>query len=384
MNEVKIGVKSGRRASAFCPVSAEIDIPAERATAMSLVDCRRAAAVPCRVEKAGVGCRLHWVVESIAAGQGLDYVLTDGAPPVGGLGVELSRQEGDRIAVTVGGARLTTYRYSPSDARPSLYPLIGPYDGGVTRSFPFEDVAGDDTDHKHHRSLYWAWGDVNGVDVWGEEEGHGCVRHREFESWGGGPVFGWIKSRNDWEDADGGKLMEDRVTLRFYNMPAGMGLIDFEVALLATEGEVRLGDTKEGGICAVRVATSMKAAAAGRIENSFGGTGEAETWGKRASWCDYSGPVGDHTVGIAIFDGPKNFRYPTYWHVRDYGLMTANPFGLSHFLAPEVADGSFALPAGGELAFRYRLYIHAGGASEGGVRGKYLDWIYPPAVTVEE
>ena len=380
MSEVKIVVESGQRASAFCPVSAEIDIPAEHATAMSLVDCRRAAAVPCRIEKAGAGCRLHWVVESIAAGQGLDYVLTDGASPASGSGVELSRQEGDRITVTIGGTHLTTYRHSPSDARPSLYPLIGPYGGGVTRSFPFEDVAGDDTDHKHHRSLYWAWGDVNGVDVWGEEEGHGCVRHREFESWGGGPVFGWITSRNDWVDADGGKLMEDRVTLRFYDMPAGMSLIDFEVTLLATEGEVRLGDTKEGGICAVRVATSMKAAAAGRIENSFGGLAEAETWGKRASWCDYSGPVGGHTVGIAIFDGPKNFRYPTYWHVRDYGLMTANPFGTSYFKGSKASDGSHTFPAGAIVTFRYRILLHDGDASQGDVASKFLDFVAPPAL----
>ena len=36
-------------------------------------------------------------------------------------------------------------------------------------------------------------------------------------------------------------------------------------------------------------------------------------------------------VGIAILDRPGNFRYPTVWHVRACGLMTANPFGISCF-----------------------------------------------------
>ena len=64
----------------------------------------------------------------------------------------------------------------------------------------------------------------------------------------------------------------------------------------------------------------------GAIVNSYGGSQEMETWGKRAHWCDYVGPVNGKTVGITIMDSPGNFRYPTYWHVRDYGLMTANPF----------------------------------------------------------
>ena len=48
----------------------------------------------------------------------------------------------------------------------------------------------------------------------------------------------------------------------------------------------------------VRVTPSMdvKSELGGKIENANGGKNEDETWGKRAAWCDYTGPVNDKTV----------------------------------------------------------------------------------------
>src|SRR2546426_6254040 len=65
--------------------------------------------------------------------------------------------------------------------------------------------------------------------------------------------------------------------------------------------------------------------------NSTGATGEKRIWGKRADWVDYYGNVAGEDVGIAIFDHPENFRHPTYWHARGYGLFAANPFGTREF-----------------------------------------------------
>ena len=105
---------------------------------------------------------------------------------------------------------------------------------------------------------------------------------------------------------------------------------------LTTDAPVIFGDKRDGGLL-VRVAGTMKvesekgAHGDGAILNSRGDK-NADAWGKRDEWADYFGPdASGKTVGIAIFDHPSNRRFPTHWHARTYGLMTANRFGTDHF-----------------------------------------------------
>ena len=97
----------------------------------------------------------------------------------------------------------------------------------------------------------------------------------------------------------------------------------------------------------------------GHIINSEGVTDD-DTWGKRADWCDYYGPVGGEVVGIAIFDHPSNPRHPTWWHVRDYGLFAVNPFGVHDFEKKPAGTGDLVIPAGQSVTFKYRFYFHKG------------------------
>jgi hypothetical protein len=383
MPDRKIVLKGSRRPVAFCPVSARLDAPADALAGCTLVDTARDLPVPFQaLPGPGKSSALHWIVDSVAPGQERRYILESSGPGPQVPGVALTKQDG-RIRVDVGGELLTNYLFGDPLPRACLYPVIGPFGHGVTRAYPQETVEDDSTDHIHHRSVWVAWGDVNGSDNWSEEEGHGRVVHREFEAVESGPVLGRIVSRNDWLNAAGEKLMEDRVEYRFYNVPPSLRLIDLTVTFRAGEGDVRFGDTKEGGIISVRMATPLEGTKSGLIRNSHGAVTELETWGKRASWCDYSGTLEGHEVGIALFDHPDNLRYPTYWHVRDYGLMTANPFGLSFFVG-EGVDGSYVLQKDSELTFRYRMLVHAGNAEEGAVQGRYLDWVFPPAATATE
>jgi hypothetical protein len=108
----------------------------------------------------------------------------------------------------------------------------------------------------------------------------------------------------------------------------------------------------------------------GHIVNSEGQT-EDGTWGKRAAWCDYYGPVDGQTVGVAIFDHPDNPRHPTWWHVRNYGLFAANPFGQHNFERKPEGVGNLVIPAGESVTFKYRFYFHKGDEKEGKVAEHY-------------
>jgi hypothetical protein len=118
----------------------------------------------------------------------------------------------------------------------------------------------------------------------------------------------------------------------------------------------------------------------GHIVNSEGIRDDA-TWGKRAKWCDYYGPVEGKTVGIAIFDNPANPRYPTWWHVRDYGLFAANPFGQHDFenLKDKKTAGNLVVPAGQSVTFRYRVYMHEGDDQQAGVAARYAEYLQAAA-----
>ncbi|MAE59919.1 MAG: hypothetical protein CMJ49_01030 [Planctomycetaceae bacterium] len=333
--------------------------------------------------------QLYFVMDRLAAGERAALRYDSAGKSGRGSRVVLNHQEGaQRIEIRVGRKAFATYCYDPAVARPYFYPFLGPGGAQLTRAYPMiEHVAGETDDHKHHRSVWVAHGDVNGTDNWMEEEDHAWQAHQEFGAVISGAVFGQFQQRLIWQDRDRQPIMEEWRTARVLNTPDAARLMDLEVALRPLSGDVRLGDTKEGGVCSVRVATTMDGDKGGQIENSVGGIGEAETWGKPAHWCDYSGPAADadgqmHHVGIAIFDHPFNFRHPTPWHVRNYGLMTANPFGHSAFQSGWLTEGSHTIAADETLTFRYRLYCHKFDAGKGRVGDRYHDYVHPPTVSI--
>ena len=142
--------------------------------------------------------------------------------------------------------------------------------------------------------------------------------------------------------------------------------IDFDVTMKASDGPLKFGDTKEGSF-GLRVAETMKVDAkqGGQIVNSEGQQ-DAAAWGQPAAWCEYHGPVNGKTVGIAVLNHPQSFRFPTYWHVRTYGLYAANPFGLKDFTKGKL-DGNHQVEAGQSLLLCYRVLIHKGDEKEGQV-----------------
>ena len=225
--------------------------------------------------------------------------------------------------------------------------------------------------------MYFAHGDINGFDFWGEAA---------FPKWSDHPAstFGRTRFRSLDEMLDGAGGGSLRATFDLVTPTGTIGsetqacrfegdeqsrVIDCEFAIHATHGPIRMGDTKEGTF-AIRVVKALDSPP-GHMVNANGASGEKGIWGKRSNWVDYYGRVAGEDVGLAIFDHPDNLRAPTYWHARAYGLLAANPFGLKSFTRDRRQNGSYDIPEGGALVFRYRVFIHHGNPTEAGVVQAY-------------
>ncbi|MBM4063725.1 MAG: hypothetical protein FJ265_21895, partial [Planctomycetes bacterium] len=263
-------------------------------------------------------------------------------------------QAGSRVVVTEGSAVFAEYR-ADGPRGPAVWPLCAPGGEPVTRAWPFFEVDGEARDHPHHTSLWFAHGDVNGVDFW---QGSGRIVAI------GAPVMSAgdhrIEQRNEWRDAQGGVVAQERRTLTF-GAAGDVRTVDVGVALASDQGELRLGDTKEGTM-ALRLRQEFGTegpGAAGRILNSEGDR-DGAAWGKRARWVAYTAELGAVPHTVALFDHPLNHGHPTTWHARGYGLLAANPFGLAEFLRATKGAGELVLPPGAELRLRYRVWIRRG------------------------
>jgi hypothetical protein len=300
------------------------------------------------------------------------------------------RQGENQIDVLIGGKPFTTYYFGPGAPKPYLHPLRSAQGTIVTRGFPMvKDIPGESKDHPHHRALYFAHGDINGVDFWGEGQAtraqqtaqgkfysseelpKGRTVFRKLDKAEGGAKSGSLEAQFDLVRPDG-KPMGSETQSYVFRGDANERIIDCEFTLTADRGPLKLGDTKEGTF-AIRVATALQTPT-GKMLNSEGKVGETEIWGKRANWVDYSGTVKGEKLGIAIFDNPKNIKHPTYWHARGYGLFAVNPFGEHDFYSDPKRDGSVTIPAEGSLTLRYRVVIHHGDAAEAHVAEAYVPY----------
>lgn len=287
-----------------------------------------------------------------------------------GKGVEIIPY-GATLRVTIDGRPFTDYHYQ-NVSRPFFYPVIGPTGAGLTRNWPMGDGPGEAHDHRHHKSLWYAHGDINGVDFWSEGERAGHTVHEDFLEIRSEGDVGVIKTRNRLVSREGETVATDVRTVRIYGRDGDARMLDFTVTIQASEGPVVMGDTKEGTM-AIRLTPTMRLegeVGQGHIRNSEG-LRDNNTWGKRAAWCDYYGPVEGETVGVAIFDHPSNPRHPTWWHVRNYGLFAANPFGIHNFESKPEGTGDFKIPAGDEATFHYRFYFHRGDTEAARVAREY-------------
>lgn len=382
----EIIVKAGGYDRVYCPIDVTCETPTAVAALKSLRTPDGKQRFPVQVRKTEEGSVITFIAPKLAADQILHLVPSN--ETVSGGRVVLAKAAQNKIDIKVGNSLLTSYCYPTDSEKPYLYPVIGPKGTHLTRGYPMEDLAYEEgaKDHPHHRSLWVAHGDVNGANFWHMGKGIDVQRTDEIAVSESGPVYGRLVAENSWVRKDGKRVVSEQREYIFYNTPEEGRLIDSIVTFTATDGDATFGDTKEGGICALRLNPQIdESHGNGVMRNSAGGRGAGECWGKKAAWCDYYGSLDGEVVGIAVFDHPTNLRHPTWWHIRDYGLYTANCFGLHNFdrnLRDNAHAGDYVLKAGKSLTFRYRLLLHAGDTDEAKVVDRYAEFAKPPKVTI--
>lgn len=295
-------------------------------------------------------------------------------------------QHGNQVDVSIGGRPFTTYVFDPAAAKPYLQPLRSAEGIVVSRGFPVGDRVPEEHERDrslepHQRDLYFAHGNINGYNFWAEQAfarfygrqtlPYGRTVLRKVTRVTGGDRAGTVSAEFALEGT-GARVIGSETQEYTFSGDAETRSIDCVFTLAASHGPLTIADTKEGTF-AIRVAPELESPA-GRMVNARGGHGEPEIWGKPAEWVDYSGTIGGRQIGIAIFDHPQNFRHPTTWHARGYGLFSVNPFGLRAFTGDPTQDGGYTIPSGASLTLRYRVLIHPGDDRQGHVADAYRQY----------
>jgi hypothetical protein len=262
-----------------------------------------------------------------------------------------------QIVVQTGKIK-TAFHHGERWPKPFLYPILSPGGTDMSRAFPLSSRAGESTDHGWHRGLWLGHGDINGVDFWREirpentglirREGHAEIRKSSFAvntlllPPGPGKALGRL--RQEWA---------------FSWRPRGLA-IDTTFVYHASEGlALKFADTDDGGF-GLRIRDEFREDRGAVMLSDDGRRGTKALWGKPAKWIDYSALVEGKACGVAMFDHPKNLRYPTAWHARPYGLNAANPFANRSFNGKSAPGGEYEIAAGARLTLRYRVLLHDG------------------------
>ena len=297
----------------------------------------------------------------------------------GGFTVE--KLSGGGVSVKHNGQPFADYIVDQAN-KPYLAPVFGPTGKQMTRNYPMKTVEGEQHDHPHHRGICFGHESINGFDSWAETatfeemkanpknaskakerlDALGSCRHLGVTELLAEADKAVIAAVCDYLDASGKKLCTEirRMTFR---VAGDTRMIDFDQDF-SSEGTIVFGDKKDAGL-SIRVPTSMAVDSkqGGKIINSDGIT-DKDAWSKPAKWVDFHGPVEGEHLGVAMLNHPSSFRFPTRWHVRTYGLFTANPFASQQF-DKALPEGSFELKAGEHLRLRHRFIFHKGDEKAG-------------------
>jgi hypothetical protein len=280
------------------------------------------------------------------------------------------------LLVTIDGKEAFIYRYTSWLDIPHIWPLYSPSGKNmlVQRTDPYP----------HHRSFYVA--DTvrleggrevstynalySGQSIGRESYGppfRDHIRHDRFtrlEEEGPRAVIG-IKLV--WEMEGNIPVLEEKKNLVIHSLDEGEYLIDYQIELNATFGDVAfVSDEVHYAWPFIRMHPRFSGENGGTISADNGAKGEPATNMKKARWIDYSNTLDGITEGLAIFQFPdgKDHR----WLTREYGI-----FGPRR---PDEQNGRpFMLRENESISQRVGILVHTGNVKTGRVAERYKKYI---------
>jgi hypothetical protein len=253
-------------------------------------------------------------------------------------------QADHQIVLVIDGVEQTRWHPGKSYPRPFFFPIRGASGKSLTRmGHPGAP------NHDHHRSVWFAHHDVNGLNFWSDET-ETVIQQREWMCYQDGQDEGAFAVLLDWLDKPQGTvLLEQELIAAFYAGEEDSWFLELQSTFRPRGDEVTLGKTNFGFL-AVRMSKQISGYfGGGTIANSDGETGEKAIFGKPSTWMDYR-----NGEGITYFDHPDNRSFPSKWHVREDGWMGASVF----------RDDGMVLQKNESLVVRYLLWMGKGGDLE--------------------
>jgi hypothetical protein len=266
------------------------------------------------------------------------------------------RPNGESWDLIAGDQRLATYVTSdPKITRPFWCNLMTPNGTAVTRPHP--PAAGELDDHPTmHPGVWMAFGDVSGNDYWRLKSRVRHVRFVEPPEVTSGVAR--LAAVNEYLDPSGNEVVMQESSRWTARLVDDGWLLTVTSAFSPGPGRdsVVFGDQEEMGL-GIRMAIPFaeRQLNGGKPNDADGRKSAAGVWGKSSVWCDYSMPAGERRIGVTIYPSADNFR-PCWWHVRDTGLMVANPFGRKALTGGDASEVSATSTRPVVLNFSIRVY----------------------------
>lgn len=262
----------------------------------------------------------------------------------------VSLQRGDQV--------VWRFNHGAQDTKPCFHPLA--LDGGPNLTW-FRPA-----DHPWHRSLWFSWKFINGVNYWEEDKATGQSAGRTET------LNTRIENRPDFSaritqqlhyrpGTNHPVLAEERVIEVTAPAADGSYSMDWTMTFKALD-EVLLdrtplphepGGQVFGGYAGLSIRLVRELADVQAVTTAGPAAFASNRFRGKSPFLDYSGNLGGREVGVAVIDHPQNLNAPSPWYAINDPVMR-------YFSPAVICYGAHKMKSGESFTLRYRVILHPG------------------------